>query len=72
DELLSKIKEITTSHYVGHLFNGTFLDVYVYLDNPKDVHSYLQTQVNKEDWIREFAYEISKDTKWTNVEWILQ
>jgi lysyl-tRNA synthetase class II len=72
DELLSEMKKITTIHYIGHLFNDTFLDIYIYLDNPEEIHKYLQTQVNKEGLIRGFAYEIKKDTKWVHVEWILK
>ena len=67
DELFDKIKKITTAHYIGHLFNDSFLDVYIYLDNPEKVHKYLQTQINKKGLIREFRYEINKDPKWTTV-----
>jgi len=67
DELLAKIKTITTAHYVGHLFNDTFLDVYVYLDEPKKVHAFLQTQINKPGLIRGFGYEINKDPIWSTV-----
>ena len=66
-ELLEKIKEITTAHYVGHLFNDTFLDVYIYLDDPEKVHQWLQTQINKEELIRGFGYEINQDPKWKTV-----
>ena len=48
DELVSEIKKITTAHYIGHLFNDTFLDVYIYLDDPEKVHNFLQIQTNKE------------------------
>src|SRR5262245_13329896 len=34
DELLAEIKKLSTAHYIGHLFNDTFLDVYIYLDDP--------------------------------------
>lgn len=64
DELLEKIKSLTIGHYVGHLFNDTFLDIYVYLDNPEKVHEWLQTQTNKDGVIRGFGYEINKDKKW--------
>ena len=68
DELYSEIQKLTTAHYIGHLFNDTFLDIYIYLDKPTKVHEYLQTQVNKEGLIRGFRYEINKDLKWTSVE----
>jgi Family of unknown function (DUF695) len=67
DELLVEIKKLATAHYIGHLFNDTFLDVYVYLDEPEKVHQYLQTQINKEGLIRGFGYEINKDPAWTTV-----
>ena len=65
DELLENIQKLTTAHYVGHLFNNTFLDVYIYLDDPEKVHNYLQTQVNKEGLSRGFGYEINEDPAWT-------
>jgi hypothetical protein len=64
DDLLTAIKEITTAHYIGHLFNDTFLDVYVYLDKPAEVYQYLQTQINKEGIVRGFGYEIKNDPSW--------
>jgi hypothetical protein len=64
DELVEKIKSLTTAHYLGHLFNDTFLDVYIYLDDPEVVHQYLQTQVNKEGLVRGIAYEIKQDPEW--------
>jgi hypothetical protein len=72
DELLIEINKLSTSHYIGHLFNDTFLDVYVYLDNPDGVHKYLQTQINKEGLIRGFGYEINKDPNWKTVETLLK
>ncbi len=67
DELLVEVKKLATAHYVGHLFNDTFLDIYIYLDNPEKVHKYLQTQVNKEGLIRGFGYEINNDPTWMTV-----
>ncbi len=67
DELLTEINKITTAHYIGHLFNDTFLDIYIYLDNPKKVHAFLQSQVDKPGLIRGFAYEINNDPKWTSI-----
>jgi hypothetical protein len=72
DELLEEIQKITTAHYIGHLFNDTFLDVYIYLDDPEKVHNYLQTQTNKEVLIRGFGYEINQDPKWATVEGFLK
>jgi hypothetical protein len=72
DELLDKIKRLATAHYIGHLFNDTFLDVYVYLDDPKKVHEFLQTQINKDKLIRGFGYEINQDPQWTTVKGLLK
>jgi hypothetical protein len=72
DELYAGIQKLATAHYIGHLFNDTFLDVYIYLDEPEKVHEYLQIQVNKEELIRDFRYEIAKDTKWITVEEFLK
>lgn len=64
DELVEKIQSLTTAHYLGHLFNDTFLDIYIYLDSPEMVHMYLQTQVNKDGLVRAIAYEITQDPEW--------
>jgi hypothetical protein len=67
DELNAEIKRLTTAHYIGHLFNDTFLDIYIYLESPEKVHEYLQTQINKGDLARGFGYEINKDPTWKTV-----
>lgn len=72
DELLYAIKKITTTHYIGHLYNDTFLDVYAYIDNPEKVNSYLQSQVNKKNLIRGFAFEIQQDPTWETVKTFLR
>ena len=72
DELLAEIQKLATAHYIGHLFNDTFLDVYIYISEPEKVHNYLQTQINKEGLIRGFGYEINQDPKWTTVEGFLK
>jgi hypothetical protein len=71
DELLTEIKKKAVAHYVGDLFNDAFLDVYVYLDKPEEIHRYLQTQINKEGLVRGFGYTIDKDAPWTTVEHFL-
>lgn len=71
-ELLAEIKKLATAHYFGHLFNDTFLDVYIYLDDPKKVHAYLQTQISKEGLVRGFGYEINEDPKWSTVSGFLK
>ena len=72
DELLAEIQKLSTAHYIGHLFNDTFLDIYVYLDDPEKVHNYLQTQINKEGLVRGFGYEINQDPKWKTVSGFLR
>ena len=67
DEFLIEINKLATAHFVGHLFNDTFLDVYIYLDEPEKVHKYLQTQINKEGLVRGFGYEINNDPTWATV-----
>jgi hypothetical protein len=72
DELLLKIKKLDTAHYVGHLFNDTFLDIYIYLDEPEKIHQYLQTQINKVGLARPFSYEINQDPQWATVKGFLK
>ncbi len=72
DELLTEIHKLATAHYIGHLFNDTFLDVYIYLDEPEKAHKYLQTQIDKNGLIREFDYKIIQDSKWGTVSGFLK
>ncbi|HQW23279.1 MAG TPA: DUF695 domain-containing protein [Bacteroidia bacterium] len=72
DELLSEINKLATAHYIGHLFNDTFLDIYIYLDDPEKVHQFLQTQINKEGLTRGFKYEITQDAQWANIDGFLK
>jgi hypothetical protein len=66
-QLVSKIEKITKTIYVGHLFNDTFLDVYIYLDEPEKVNEFLQLEKDKESLLRGIAYEIKKDPNWAEV-----
>ena len=68
DELINSIKKISTAHYIGHFYNDTFLDIYIYLDNPEKVNDFLQKEVNKKGLLREFGFRINKDTKWETVQ----
>jgi hypothetical protein len=72
DELVADIKKLGTTHYIGHLFNDTFLDIYIYLADPEKVHQFLQTQINKEGLARPFRYEINNDPKWSTVKGFLR
>lgn len=67
DELLAEIKKITIAHYIGHLYNDTFLDIYFYLDYPKEVYDYLKSKAARSGNIRNFACEITDDPKWKEV-----
>ena len=72
DELLAAIKKIHTAHYVGHVFNDGFLDVYVYLPEPKNVHEYLQGRIAGSDLKRGIGYEIHNDPTWERVAMFLE
>lgn len=71
EDLLADISKKATAHYIGHLYNDTFLDFYIYLDKPQDVHNYLQTQINNESLLRGFSYEITQDPSWSVVKGFL-
>lgn len=66
DEFLDKISEYSTSHFIGHLFNDSFLDIYIYLDKPEKVQEYLNLKTNKEV-ARPFKYTIEQDPAWHTV-----
>ncbi|CAN5326001.1 hypothetical protein BH10ACI2_BH10ACI2_12320 [soil metagenome] len=68
DDLFSAIKQTSVAHYVGHVYGDEFLDIYIYLDEPKKVNEYLQTQINKQGLIRPFRYEIVEDKDWKSVD----
>jgi len=72
DALLAEIKKHATAHYIGHLYNNTYLDIYIYLDNPEKVHQYLQTQINNHALTRGFGYEINRDAEWQEVKGFLR
>ena len=67
DELIKNISKYATVHYIGHLYNDSFLDIYIYLDKPEMIDQYLKKEVNKKDVTRGFAYEIKKDVDWNIV-----
>ena len=68
DQLVSKIKKITTTQYIGHLFNDTFLDIYIYIDKPEKVHEFLQIEKDKKNLARGISYEIKQDPNWEMVQ----
>jgi len=67
DSLVYHIKKITTAHYIGHLFNDGFLDIYCYLDDPEQVHAFLQSTANDTKWKLPFSWEINNDPNWDRV-----
>jgi hypothetical protein len=64
DRLIEAIRVLSTTHYIGHVFNDSFLDVYVHLDDPEPAHQYLQDLIAREDHVRGFGYEIKNDPEW--------
>ncbi|MBI1307468.1 MAG: DUF695 domain-containing protein [Bacteroidetes bacterium] len=71
DELIMNLKKITTVHYIGHLFNDSFLDIFCYLLEPKLVHDWLQKGINNEIFIRGIGYDICEDFEWDKVNYFL-
>jgi hypothetical protein len=68
DKLLKDMGKITTVHYIGHLYNDSFLDIYAYTDNPEKINEYLKIEVNKEGpTFRPFRYELKQDPNWNEV-----
>lgn len=69
DKLLAEMKELTTIHYIGHVFNDTFLDVYVYTNNPEIINDYLKKYTDSEvlKLERDFGYEMTEDPNWNDV-----
>lgn len=73
DQLLDGMRELATVHYIGHVFNDTFLDVYVYTDNPKVINDYLKKYTDSKTLKleRDFGYEMINDPNWNDVNIIL-
>ncbi|RWY57261.1 DUF695 domain-containing protein [Mucilaginibacter gilvus] len=61
DELMNNIRKLATAHYIGHLYNDSFLDIYVYLDEPEKVYQFLKKEVDEKGRARDFAFEIKQD-----------
>jgi len=68
DELVENLKKVTTIHYIGHMYNDSFLDIYIYLDDPERANDYLKQEVNKAGVTRPFSYKIKKDPDWLTVQ----
>lgn len=67
DYLINNIRKLTTTLYIGHLYNDTFLDIYVYLDAPEKVNEFLKAEVANKYITRPFRYEIKEDANWETV-----
>ncbi|MES2062829.1 MAG: DUF695 domain-containing protein [Bacteroidota bacterium] len=67
DSLINVINKTATLHYIGHLYNDSFLDIFIYLDDPEKVNQFLKAEVNKKNVTRGFAYEIKQDPTWQTV-----
>ncbi|SEN24797.1 Family of unknown function [Mucilaginibacter gossypiicola] len=67
DELTNEIGKVVTLHYIGHIYNDSFLDVYAYIDQPEKANEYLQKKTKAPDVKREFSYEIKQDKDWAEV-----
>jgi hypothetical protein len=72
DELVENLKKVAVVHYIGHIYNDSFLDVYIYLDNPERANEYLKKEVNKKGITRPFSYKIEKDPEWTTARLLLK
>jgi len=68
DKLLEHLKKVATMHYVAHMYNDGFLDIYMYLDEPEQANGYLKREINKDGVTRPFSYRISKDNEWLTVQ----
>ena len=60
DDLINSIRKIATVHYIGHLYNDSFLDVYAYLDSPEKANQFLQQEVNKKVSYEDSLMRLSK------------
>ena len=69
---MSHIRRLATAHYIGHLYNDSFLDIYVYLDEPEKVYQFLKKEVDKKGRTRDFAFEIKQDPNWDTVKSFLR
>ncbi|MBS1777693.1 MAG: DUF695 domain-containing protein [Bacteroidetes bacterium] len=67
DSLTTKLKKMATLQYVGHIYYDGFLDVYIYLKDPKAVNNYLSKTIKSQNFIREFRYVIEQDPNWSKV-----
>ncbi|MES2388658.1 MAG: DUF695 domain-containing protein [Bacteroidota bacterium] len=66
-EYLVRIRSLGPAHFIGHLFNDGYIDIYVYLEKPDAVRAYLQARQNSHNSRREFEFEIVNDPEWSSV-----
>ena len=72
DELIGNAAQVAIVHYIGHLYNDSFLDVYAYTNDPEKVNNYLQKRIKEPNIKREFSYKIKKDSNWDIVKSFLK
>ncbi|MFS2187459.1 DUF695 domain-containing protein [Mucilaginibacter sp. P25] len=72
DELINETGKVVTLHYIGHVYNDSFLDVYAYIDHPEKANEYLQKKTKAPDVKREFSFEIKQDKEWVEVKPFLE
>ncbi|MGK0233082.1 DUF695 domain-containing protein [Candidatus Marifrigoribacter sp. Uisw_064] len=64
NELVENLSKISPVHNVGHLFNSNHLDIYLYVRNKNKIDEWLKREIKKENLIRSFSYELTKDKNW--------
>lgn len=72
DELINGIGKVVTLHYIGHMYNDSFLDIYAYIDHPEKANEYLQKKTKAPEVTRDFSFEIKQDKDWTEVKPFLE
>lgn len=67
DRIITEIEKMATLQYVGHIYYDGFLDIYIYLNDPKSISSYLTKEMKSKTLVREFGYVIEHDPNWSKV-----
>jgi len=67
DSLIVKLEKVDRIQYIGHIYYNGFLDIYIYLKDPKAVNNYLSKNIKSRKFVREFEYVIERDPNWSKV-----
>jgi hypothetical protein len=67
DNLTSLINELVPYQYIGRITDNGKRELYYYLESPQEIHEKLNILIEKDDYLRDFEYEISQDPNWENV-----